>query len=273
MVDKIIVDKIVDYRKKLKKKNPLINHVTNLVTMSEVANITLHAGGSPVMGHSLPEVEEMTAVCSSLCVNPGNLNSEWQASAIMAGREANQKRIPVILDPVGIGATNSRTRLIKEFSQKIKIDAIRANQGEIGVMAGVKSKVKGVDSAGLEGDPVKIAKQAAKKYSTIVVMTGVSDIVTDGEKTFIVENDTSWMQSLVGTGCMATAVVATYLGASEGPSDNLVGALAAISLYGLAAELVSQKTEGPGSFRVAFFDKFYNLSDQEIKNYVQIRKI
>jgi hydroxyethylthiazole kinase len=273
MIDEAIVAKIIEYRKNLKDKHPLVNHVTNLVTMSEVANVTLHVGGSPVMGHSLPEVEEMTAISNSLCVNLGNLNSEWQASAILAGREANRKKIPVTLDPVGVGATRPRTNLIKEFAEKVEISAIRANQGEIGTLIGAKSSVKGVDSAGLQGDPIEIAKEAAKKLSAVVVMTGVEDIVTDGESVFITNNDTSWMQTLVGTGCMATAVVATYVGAAEKSSEYLTGALAAISLYGLAAELASQKAEGPGSFKAYFFDKFFNLTDQEIIKYVQIKRI
>lgn len=238
----------------VKERKPLVHHITNYVTVNDCANVVLALGGSPVMADDKRETEEMTALASSLVLNIGTLHSESFVSMILSGIKANELGIPVILDPVGAGATGFRTRAAEEILQKVKISVLRGNMSEIRVLAGMSAKTRGVDSGDSISGGQEIASNLAQKIGCTVVITGEKDIITDGKSTVIVENGHKMLTGVTGTGCMATSLIGTYCGVT---SDHFSAAVAGIVTMGLAGEKAYQElrgNEGVGTFRMKLFD-------------------
>ena len=254
---------------RVRLRRPLIHHITNYVTVNDCANITLCAGGSPVMADAHEEVAEMAAVSSSLVLNIGTLNPSLIESMLIAGAAANTHNIPVILDPVGVGATRYRTESAHRLLDELDISILKGNAGEIGVLAGAEGAVKGVDSEGLKGDPVKIARDYAKAERLTVVISGETDIVTDGSRTLLVENGDPLMGLICGTGCMATSVVGTFAAVCDDPVMASAGALAA---FGIAGEKAAERCGRPGAFRVALFDELAALGLLELEQYARVKE-
>ena len=253
---------------RVREKRPLVHHITNYVTVNDCANITLCAGGAPVMADATEEVAEMAAIASSLVLNIGTLNTAQVGSMILAGRMANDRGIPVILDPVGAGATRFRTDTTKRLLDELEITVLKGNAGEIGVIAGVEATVRGVDSYGMSGDPLTIARRLAKTLGLTVAISGATDIVTDGKHTLLVSNGHPQMSSISGTGCMATSVTGTFCAESKDPVMATAAALAAL---GLAGERAAAVADGPLSFKVALFDVLANLTPQDLAAGARIR--
>lgn len=235
---------------------PLVHHITNYVTVNDCANITLCAGGSPVMADAREEVEDMVGISSALVLNIGTLNPTLIESMLVAGYAANRKKIPVILDPVGVGATRLRTESARRLLDELDIAIVKGNAGEIGVLAGAGGVVKGVDSGGLIGDHIQIARKYATAKGFTVVISGETDIVSDGTRTLLVGNGDPMMGMITGTGCMASSVVATFAAVSPDPVLAAAGALAA---FGIAGERAAALHGRPGEFRVALFDELAAL--------------
>ncbi len=246
---------------KIRRDKPLVHHMTNLVVMNDTANITLHVGALPVMAHAPEEVAEMVAIAGALLLNPGTLTKELIESMLVAGKRANELGIPVVLDPVGAGATTFRTTSNMRILSEVKVSIVRANAGEVGALTGAGGEVKGVESVGDIADPVSLAKEAAKRFGLTVAMTGARDIVTDGERVIGVDNGDGWLSTLTGTGCMATTMVAAFAAVDK---DPLVAAVGGLASYGIAAEMAAKKAEGPASFKEALMDSVYNLSGPAI---------
>ncbi|MEM5871388.1 MAG: hydroxyethylthiazole kinase, partial [Candidatus Aenigmatarchaeota archaeon] len=205
---------------------------------------------------------------NALVLNIGTLTPSLIKSMILAGKKANEKNIPVVLDAVGVGATKLRTEKAKEILEEIKVDIIKGNGGEIGTLAGAKAKVKGVESMGFEGERKDIVKTLAKKYCSVVVMTGKEDIISDGKTTYFVLNGHEMMGSVVGTGCMATSLIGSFASVEK----NYAKASAyALSCFGIAGELGSKKAKGPGEFKERLYDALYNLNEKILKNMVKIK--
>jgi hydroxyethylthiazole kinase len=244
-----------------REKRPLVHHITNYVTVNDCANITLCAGGAPVMADAPEEVREMAGVAGALVLNIGTLNAGQVESMILAGGMANDRKIPVILDPVGAGATQFRTETVERLLDELKITVLKGNAGEIGVLAGAGGKVRGVDSYGLAGDVVRIAKDYAKSAGIVISVSGATDIVTDGKRAFLIENGHPLMGSISGTGCMAASVTGTFAAVAEDPVLASVGALAA---FGLAGERAAVKACGPLSFKVGLFDALAALTPADL---------
>src|SRR5512136_2889285 len=196
-----------DLLARVREKRPLVHHITNYVTVNDCANITLCAGGSPVMADAPEEAAEMAKIAGSLVLNIGTPSAAQIESMILAGRMANERRIPVILDPVGAGATRFRTETARRLLDELEITVLKGNAGEIGVVAGVEARVRGVDSHGVNGDPLSIASGLAKTLGLTVAVSGPTDIVTNGKQALLVENGHPWMGSISGTGCMAASVI------------------------------------------------------------------
>jgi hydroxyethylthiazole kinase len=253
---------------RVREKRPLVHHITNYVTVNDCANITLCAGGAPVMADAKEEVAEMTGIASALVLNIGTLNAAQIASMLLAGRKANERGIPVILDPVGAGATRFRTDMVKRLLGELEITVLKGNAGEIGVIAGVEATVRGVDSHGMSGDPVTVARGLAQTLGLTVAVSGATDIVTDGKKTLLVSNGHSLMGSISGTGCMAASVTGAFCAESEDPVTASAAALAALGLAGERAAVVAH---GPLSFKVALFDELANLTPQDLAAGARIR--
>lgn len=256
---------------KLREKNPLVHHITNYVTVNDCANITLAIGASPVMADDINEVYDMVSIASALVLNLGTLNSRTVDSMIIAGKRANELNIPVVLDPVGAGATAYRTQTAKRILDEIKISVIRGNLSEIKTLYGIKTQTKGVDSleniASSEDELInvkEIAKDFANRIGSVIAITGVVDIITDGKILYSVENGHKMMSRVTGTGCMCTSLIGSYLGTGE---DKLIAALAGVVSMGIAGEVAYERLseeEGSGSLKVNIIDAIYNLSEKII---------
>jgi hydroxyethylthiazole kinase len=255
---------------RVRKNRPLVHHITNYVTVNDCANITICAGGSPIMADAIEEVAEMTGIVGALVLNIGTLNEVQIESMIAAGRKANERKIPIILDPVGAGATRFRTHTSQRLLEELEITILKGNAGEIGVLAGADGKVRGVDSAGLTGDPVAIAKEFASVAGLTVVVSGETDIVTDGKRVLLVENGHPMMGGISGTGCMAASVTGAFAAES---SDPVQAAAAALAVFGIAGERAAAKARGPYSFKVALFDELAGLEPADLLSAAKIRSV
>ena len=242
---------------RVRGRHPLIHHITNWVVMNDTANATLALGALPVMAHAREEVEEMVGSAGALVLNPGTLFPELVEAMLMAGRRANERGVPIVYDPVGVGATRYRNETSERLLKELHIDAIRGNSGEIGALAGAGGVVKGVESVQGVADPVAVARELARRQSTVVAITGKRDILSDGTRVLGVDNGHEMLKTITGTGCMATTVVAIFCAVE---SDKLIASASALACYGLAAERAARGTKGPGSFRSSLLDELYHVT-------------
>ncbi|GIV87629.1 MAG: hydroxyethylthiazole kinase [Chloroflexus sp.] len=255
-------DRIAELRDRVRQQRPLIHHITNFVVMNDTANVTLHIGGLPVMAHDREEVAEMVAAAGALVLNVGTLSPDWIEAMIIAGKRANELGIPIVLDPVGAGATSLRTSSNRRLLETLQVAVIRGNSGEIGALAGMGGVVKGVEAVVEADDPLAAAQALARQYHTVVAVTGRRDLVTDGSRVLAVDNGHEWLKTLTGTGCSATTVIAAFTAVER---DYLFAAAAGLACFGLAAELAAPQARGPASFKVAFYDAIYHLAADQIR--------
>lgn len=246
----------------VRSRRPLVHHITNFVSMNAVANITLCLGALPVMAHAKEEVEEMVDAASALVLNLGTLWPDQVDAMLMAGRRANQRNIPIVLDPVGAGATQLRTESAQLLLHELSIAIVRGNAAEIASLAGVESKISGVESLSVVGDAANIASQFAEKYHCVAAVTGAVDVVTDGVRSMHVANGHPIMSTVTGTGCMATAVVAACAAVE---SDCVHAATAALAAYGLAGQIAAERSRGPGTFQIHLYDALAELTEDTLR--------
>jgi len=259
---------------KVKAKNPLVHHITNYVTVNDCANIVLALGGSPVMADDKKEVEEMVSIASSLVLNIGTLNERTIESFILAGKKANKLNIPVILDPVGVGATSLRNKVVEKILKEVKLSVLRGNMSEIKNICGIEALTRGVDSidSSLDGGE-EIAIDLAKRLNCTVVITGAVDIISDGEKVYYINNGHEMLSSITGTGCMASSLIGVCCGTG---ANNLYGAIAGITIMGIAGEKAQKRlkeNEGLGSFKVYLMDEISNFRVDDFKERGRINEI
>lgn len=252
---------------RLRTRHPLVHHITNFVVMNDTANATLAFGATPVMAHAQAEVAEMVALAGALVLNPGTLTPTWVAAMNIAGQRANKLGIPIIYDPVGVGATKLRTATGRHFLKTLRLAVIRGNSGEIGALAGAGGIVRGVDSVQGVADPASVVKELAHRYATVVAITGQRDHVSDGRRVLGIDNGHALLQTITGSGCMATTAIAAFCAVEP---DPLLATAAALACYGLAAERAARHAKGPGSFRVALLDALYQLTAAQIQTGVRI---
>jgi hydroxyethylthiazole kinase len=248
---------------------PLVHHITNSVTINDCANITICAGAAPVMAEAPEEVAGMVAAAGALVLNIGTLSAAQVEAMLIAGRRANELGIPVVLDPVGVGATEFRTATAHRLLETLDIAVLKGNAGEIGVLAGTGGSVRGVDSGGVAGDPVETARECARSTGTVVAMTGAIDVVTDGSRVFLVRNGNPAMDRLSGTGCMASSVTAAFVAVAD---DYAVASAAALAAFGLAGERGAAGARGPYTFRTALFDELAGLSPDDLAGHARIEE-
>ena len=252
---------------RIRNRHPLIHHITNFVVMNDTANATLALGATPAMAHAREEVAEMVGMANALVLNPGTLTPDWVAAMLIAGRRANALGVPIVYDPVGAGATKLRTATGRRFLKTLRLAVIRGNSGEVGTLAGAGGVVRGVDSVTGVRDPAGVAKKLAQQYNTVVAITGKRDLVSDGRRVLGIDNGHAWLQTITGSGCMATTAIAAFCAVE---ANRLAATAAALACYGLAAERAARHAQGPGSFRVALFDALYQLTPSQIKTGVRI---
>ena len=254
---------------KVRKNKPLVHHITNWVTIYDCANMTRAFGALPVMAHAKEEAGDMAAIASSLVLNIGTLTPELIDAMIVAGKSANKKGIPVVLDAVGVGATKLRDNEALRLLKEIRIDIIKGNSSEIAKLAGMNVTTRGVESTKVDADLNAVAKILADKYRCTVVITGKQDIVTDGKKVYIISNGHAMMGSMVGTGCMAASIIGAFAGVEK---DYAKAAACALSCYGIAGELAASKSRGPGSFHENFYDEVYSLDSDKINKMARVEE-
>ncbi|MGQ9621768.1 MAG: hydroxyethylthiazole kinase [Bacteroidales bacterium] len=246
----------------IRSKSPLVHNITNYVVMNFTANTLLAVGASPVMAHAVEEVEEMVKIASSLVINIGTLSKNWIDAMIRAGIAAKGKGIPVVLDPVGAGATAYRTKTSLEIINKCSPSIIRGNASEIISLTDAESKTKGVDSIISSDAALNAAKILANDTNAVIVISGSVDYIVDYKSVIEVRNGSPLMSRVTGMGCAATAVVGAFAAINK---NFLMASAHAMAVTGIAGELAAKKSEGPGTMQINFIDTLYKLKDEDIK--------
>jgi hydroxyethylthiazole kinase len=246
----------------IRERKPLVHQITNYVVMNETANATLALGALPVMAHALEEVEEMVGLAGALAINIGTLSPAWVEAMLVAGHAANARGVPIVLDPVGAGATRYRTDTASRILDEVEVAVVRGNQGEIATLVGVEAEVRGVESIGAGGDPAGLAHEAARTLGVVAAVTGAVDHVSDGQRTLAVANGHELLAAVSGTGCMATALTGCFLAVrADAPLEAAAEALAA---FGVAAEDAAAEARGPGSFHAGLYDALAALDPETL---------
>lgn len=255
----------------VREKIPIIHTITNYVTVNDCANIILAAGGSPTMSDSIHEVEDITSISNALVINIGTLNEELVQSMIKAGKKANKLGHPVVLDPVGVGASAFRTKFIFELLKEVNFSVIRGNISEIKTIYKGRGTTKGVDADDKDAvsddnidEVLAYIKDLSKKTGAIIAVTGAIDIVASSEKAYIIRNGHPLMTKVTGTGCMLTTVIGSFCG---GNKENILEATAAaVSAMGLCGELAYNKLEkvggGTSTYRTYIIDFMSNINSE-----------
>jgi hydroxyethylthiazole kinase len=262
-----ILEDVCTNMEKIRRVHPLVHNITNYVVMNFTANVLLALGASPVMAHAREEVEEMVGLANALVVNIGTLSTTWIESMVAAVRAAKGRSIPIVLDPVGAGATRFRTQTALRLLEEARPAVLRGNGSEILALAGGKANTKGVDSATGSGEARQAAIALAKSYGIVVAVTGAEDFVTDGAKTAVISNGHELMSRVTGTGCGASAVTGAFCAVEE---DAFAAATGALATFGIAGEIAARGGPGPGSFQINLLDRLYALESQTIEELMRI---
>lgn len=257
--------------RELRRLRPLVHQITNYVVMNETANATLALGALPVMAHAREEVEEMAAAAGALVLNIGTLSAHWVEAMLLAGRAANAAGVPVVLDPVGAGATSYRTETAKQLAGELELAAVRGNAAEIATLAGRAAEIRGVESIGAEGSAAELARAAAARLGCAVAVTGAVDHVSDSRRTLAVANGHELLATVSGSGCMATAVTAAFLAVR--PQAPLEASAEALAAFGVAAEDAALAAHGPGTFHAALYDALHALDPDGLDARVRVEEL
>ncbi|MBT2689706.1 hydroxyethylthiazole kinase [Bacillus sp. ISL-47] len=257
---------------KVRAANPLVHNITNVVVTNFTANGLLAIGASPVMAYAHEEAADMAKIAGALVLNMGTLTEKEVQSMLIAGRSANEHGVPVIFDPVGVGATPYRTETAKKLLKELNISIIRGNAAEIANAAGQAWKIKGVDAGEAQGNTTELAGKAAKELGTIAVITGKQDVVSDGVSTYTIKNGHPYLTKVTGAGCLLTSVIGAF---SAVEKDPVKAAVAALVVYGTAAEMAAEATndKGPGTFQIEFLNSLFNITASDIEKLGAFEKV
>ncbi len=264
MYDQDMANKAAANLRLVRERKPLVHNITNYVVMNYTANALLACGAAPVMAHAAEEVEEMVSLAGALVLNIGTLSLPWIEAMIKAGKRANALHVPVILDPVGAGATALRTDSAKRLIEELSIQVIRGNASEVLSLSREKpgSRTKGVDSVHTVDQVAQMAVALAGDLKTVLAVTGVVDLITDGEQICRVMNGHEMMSHVTGTGCTATAIIGAFLAVEP---DSFKAATTGLAYFGLAGEKAAARASGPGTFQIALLDALYEMKEEELR--------
>ena len=257
----------------VRAKTPLVHNITNYVTVNDVANVLLAAGGSPIMSDDADDVEDITSICGGLNINIGTLNKNTIPSMFLAGKKANELGHIVLLDPVGAGASRLRTDTANRLMQEVRFDAVRGNISEIKTLCTGSGSTKGVDADAVDAvteanldDGVALVKAFAKQTGCIIAVTGAIDLVSDGERCWCIRNGRAEMSRITGTGCQLSALTTAFLVAN--PDRKLDAAAAAVCTMGLAGEIAwanMQPGDGNSTYRNRIIDAIFNMTGDALE--------
>ena len=264
---KITAEEIYKSVELIRSQSPVVHNITNYVVMNNTANALLAIGASPVMAHAEEEVEEMVNISSALVINIGTLSERWITSMFKAAHHAREKGIPVILDPVGAGATSYRTKTARELINNEPPTIIRGNASEIMALYDDKSKTKGVDSATSSDAAIDLAQKLSEIHQCVVCISGATDYVVDKEKIIKIKNGHEMMTRVTGLGCTASALCGAFAAVEK---SSFVATVKAMAVMGIAGEMAAAVAVGPGSLQTNFLDYLYRLTKDDIKQYLKV---
>ena len=257
----------------VRAKSPLVHNITNYVTVNDVANVLLAAGGSPIMSDDADDVEDITSICGGLNINIGTLNKNTIPSMFLAGKKANALGHIVLLDPVGAGASRLRTDTANRLMQEVRFDAVRGNISEIKTLCTGSGSTKGVDADAVDAvteanldNGVQLVKAFAAQTGCIIAVTGAIDLVSDGERCWCIRNGRAEMSRITGTGCQLSALMTAFLVAN--PDRKLDAAAAAVCMMGLAGEIGwanMQPGDGNSTYRNRIIDAIFNMTGDALE--------
>ena len=251
---------------RLRERKPLVHQITNYVVMNETANVTLAIGALPVMAHAAEEVEEMASHAGALVLNIGTLSLDWVDAMVLAGKAANRAGVPVVLDPVGVGATSLRTDSARRILGEVEVAVVRGNPAETAALAGIEAQIRGVESLGAAAEGAELARDAARELGTTVSVTGATDFVSDGERTLAVRNGHELLATITGSGCMSSTMTGCFLAVER----SVDAAAAALAAFGVAGEDAAREARGPGTFHANLYDALFNLTPETLAERARI---
>jgi hydroxyethylthiazole kinase len=254
---------------RIRDEKPLIHNITNYVVMNFTANSLLSMGASPVMAHAVEEVEEMVSLARALVINIGTLSEPWIRAMFLAGKKANQLGVPIVLDPVGSGATRLRTETFKKLIAELKITIVRGNASEILSISSSKGTTRGVDAVHDVEHAAQTARDMANQLRCAVAITGPVDLITDGTRVIRCQNGHPLLGRITGSGCAATTTIAAFATVAR---DSVEAASAGLAFFGLAGEIAAQKARSPGSFMIALLDALNDLAPDEFQAYARLEE-
>lgn len=250
----------------VKSTSPIVHNITNYVAMNFTANALLAFGASPIMAHAHEEVEELVNIASASVINIGTIDGYWLRGMMSAAKAADEKNKPWVLDPVGAGATTYRTQNALRLIQNFHPSVIRGNASEIMALAGMNIKSKGVDSSHESPKALDSAISLAKKYKTIVVISGETDYITDGNITEIINNGSPLMPRITAMGCTASSMIGAFLSVTN---NHINAATYAMAVMAIAGELTAKQVDSPGSFAPLFIDNLYKTTSLDFSKNIR----
>ena len=252
---------------RIRAEAPLVHNITNYVVMNNTANALLAIGASPVMAHAIEEVDEMVGISRALVINIGTLSAPWVEAMIRAGREAHRRSIPIILDPVGSGATRFRTITTKTLIETIFPTIIRGNASEIRSLLHTGKGAKGVDSQHTPEEVLEDARALSRSANCVISVSGPVDLIVEGNAVARVANGHPMMTKVTGMGCTASAITGAFAAVNSSPFQAAIHAMATI---GIAGELAAERATGPGSFQLNILDALYRITESDIEQRLKV---
>ncbi len=256
-----------DLCERLRASAPIVHNITNHVVMNVTANALLAVGASPIMAHAAGEMAEIVHISNALVLNIGTLSPDWISGMFLAGRAARHKGIPVVLDPVGAGASRLRTRTALDLLEEIQPAILRGNASEIMALAGALTVSRGVDSSLSADAALSSARLLAERYDCTVVVSGEIDLVLNRAKLYHIYGGHDLMPRITGMGCTATALVAACAAVAITPFE---GAVAGMAMMAAAGGFAGESAQGPASFQTLFLDTLYSLTRKHLETHAHI---
>lgn len=241
----------------IRNTRPLIHSITNFVVMNTTANALLAIGASPIMAHAVEELSELIAISNALVINIGTLDLQWKNSFLIAAGLATKKKMPIVLDPVGAGASQLRTHTALEILNNAEITVIRGNASEILALFNSAHATRGVDSRYKSDDAITAAKNLSQQFNCIVVISGIIDYCVFLDDMIAIEHGSPMMQCVTGMGCTATAIIAAFLSVNK---NSLLASAHAMTCMGICGEIAATNSKGPGTFFPQFLDALYHYA-------------
>lgn len=254
---------------RIRSEAPLVHNITNYVVMNTTANALLALGASPVMAHAIEEVEEMVGLARALVLNIGTLSPPWVEAMVRAGRAARRRGIPVVLDPVGSGATRYRTETAQRLLDEVGPTIVRGNASEVASLVLAGAATKGVDSTRASDETVDAARAVAARWRCVVTVSGATDVIVGVEGVLRVRNGHPMMARVTGLGCTASALIGAFAAVNPSP---LLAAAHAMAVMGIAGEMAAERAEGPGTLQLHFLDALHRLGEADVLQRLRIEE-